>query len=178
MINSLVNMSDTHKEWSDSHAPLAYLITFRTYGTWLHGDERGSVDRTHNRYGDSLIPRNERWLKHNRQSMSRSPVRLNAQKREAVEQGIRETCSVRKWTLWTLNVRSNHVHAVVTAFCHSNQVMNAFKANATRKLREAGLCRVNEKPWVRGGSKKYLWTERELHNAIAYVMYDQGEPLT
>jgi hypothetical protein len=55
--------------------------------------------------------------------------------------------------------------------------MNTFKANATRKLREAGLCRANEKPWVRGGSKKYLWTERELNNAIAYVMYEQGEPL-
>jgi hypothetical protein len=28
--------------------PLAYLITFRCYGTWLHGDDRGSVDREHN----------------------------------------------------------------------------------------------------------------------------------
>jgi len=26
----------------------AYLITFTTYGTWVHGDERGSVDREHN----------------------------------------------------------------------------------------------------------------------------------
>jgi hypothetical protein len=31
-----------------SDGPLAYLITFPTYGTWLHGDERGSVDRDHN----------------------------------------------------------------------------------------------------------------------------------
>ena len=31
--------------------PLAYLITFRTYGTWLHGDARGSVDREHNVFG-------------------------------------------------------------------------------------------------------------------------------
>ena len=170
-------MSGSHIEFNDSHVPAAYLITFRTYGTWLHGDERGSVDRTHNRYGDSLIGGNERWRKHNRESMKRSPVRLNADKREAVEEGIQETCSRRKWTLWSLNVRSNHLHAVVTAFCNPDKVMNAFKANATRKLREAGLCGANEKPWVRGGSKKYLWTERELNNAIAYVMYDQGEPL-
>jgi hypothetical protein len=27
------------------------------------------------------------------------------------------------------------------------------------------------------GSKRYLWTEKELVDAIAYVMYDQGEPL-
>ena len=32
-------------------------------------------------------------------------------------------------------------------------------------------------PWDRGGSKKYLWTDKELANAIAYVQYDQGEPL-
>jgi hypothetical protein len=23
--------------------PLAYFITLRTYGTWLHGDDRGTV---------------------------------------------------------------------------------------------------------------------------------------
>jgi len=36
--------------WNDTDIPLAYLITFRCYGTWLHGDERGSVDRFHNQY--------------------------------------------------------------------------------------------------------------------------------
>ena len=28
--------------------PCAYIITCRTYGTWLHGDSRTSVDRKHN----------------------------------------------------------------------------------------------------------------------------------
>jgi hypothetical protein len=36
--------------WNDTDLPLGYLITFRCYGTWLHGDERGSIDRFHNRY--------------------------------------------------------------------------------------------------------------------------------
>ena len=26
----------------------SYFLTFTTYGTWLHGDTRGSVDREHN----------------------------------------------------------------------------------------------------------------------------------
>lgn len=30
---------------SSAGQPLAYFITWRTYGTWLHGDERGSVQR-------------------------------------------------------------------------------------------------------------------------------------
>ena len=27
------------------------------------------------------------------------------------------------------------------------------------------------------GSKKYLWTEKEVNDAVAYVEYDQGLPL-
>jgi len=32
-------------------------------------------------------------------------------------------------------------------------------------------------PWAQGGSKRYLWTEGQLVNAIAYVHDDQVEPL-
>jgi hypothetical protein len=49
-------MSPTHLEFSA--APLAYLITFNTYGSWLHGDRRGSVDRFHNRYGTPRVGAN------------------------------------------------------------------------------------------------------------------------
>src|SRR2546428_5625205 len=31
--------------WNDTDIPLAFLITFRCYGTWLHGDDRGSVNQ-------------------------------------------------------------------------------------------------------------------------------------
>jgi hypothetical protein len=48
--------------------PLAFLITFRCYGTWLHGDERGAVDRSsYHRYGTpDMLPikgysRMRRW---------------------------------------------------------------------------------------------------------------------
>ena len=40
--------------------PLAYLITFTTYGTWRHGDERGSVDRAHNAYRTPHLAHNQR----------------------------------------------------------------------------------------------------------------------
>ncbi len=165
------------QEFNDSHIPLAYLITFRSYGTWLHGDKRGAVDRAHNRYDMPRIPANQSWQEYNEHLLKRSPVKLNLRKRAAVEEAVRETCLTRNWTLWAINVRSNHVHAIVTASCRPDQVLNAFKANATRRLRKVGCCGDNEKPWVRGGSKKYLWTENQLNNAIAYVMYDQGEPL-
>lgn len=31
--------------------PVAYFITFTTYGTWLQGRDPGWVDRQHNQYG-------------------------------------------------------------------------------------------------------------------------------
>ena len=33
------------RDFDENEFPLAYLITFRCYGTWVHGDERGSMDR-------------------------------------------------------------------------------------------------------------------------------------
>ena len=37
---------------------LGYLITFHTHGSWLHGAERGSVDREHNSYDTPFLPIN------------------------------------------------------------------------------------------------------------------------
>ena len=48
--------------WNDTDTALAYLISFRTYGTWLHGDKRGSVDRFHNRYCSPYLPPNKKWI--------------------------------------------------------------------------------------------------------------------
>lgn len=86
---------------------------------------------------------------------------------------IKQNCELRKWTLWVANVRTNHVHIVVTAPLAPTRVMNAFKANATRRLRETGLWNSEHSPWAYGGSKRYLWNDEELAGAIAYVKYGQ-----
>lgn len=165
------------REYRDEHVPLAYLITFRAYGTWLHGDKRGSVDRFHNRFGTPLIAPNECWRKYNHGSLTHSPVKLRSRQRALVKEAIRETCKIRKWEFWATNVRTNHVHTVVGADCNPETILIAFKANATRKLREAGCWRSRRTPWVGRGSKRYLWTESDVINAVEYVEYDQGEPL-
>ena len=170
-------MSNARTEFNNEHIPFGYLITFRTYGTWLHDDTRESVDRFHNRYGSEFIPPNERWRNYNLRGLSQQPVKLGARRRAAVEAAIRETCKIRRWGLWAINIRTNHVHCVVSALCKPDKILAAFKANATRRLREERCWNSTRSPWVERGSKKYLWTERELINAVTYVEYDQGEPL-
>ena len=170
-------MRDPHTDPYSECIPLGYLITFRAHGTWLHGDARGSVDRFHNRYGTPDIPPNEGWHRHNERVMRLAPVTLNSISREAIDHAISETCELRKWRLHAANVRTNHVHVVVSAGCHPEVVLRALKANATRKMREAGCWTSDEPPWARKGSKRWLWTYNQLQAAIAYVVDGQGVPL-
>jgi REP element-mobilizing transposase RayT len=163
--------------WNDTDTPLAYFISFRTYGTWLHGDKRGSIDRFHNKYGSPYIPPNEKWHRYNQRRLKTKPLILGAQQRQVIEEAIRETCKIRKWSLLAFNVRTNHVHTVVWFGPDPEVVLNAFKANATRKLREAGLWLHAFSPWARKGSKPRLWNERSVERAINYVLYGQGDDL-
>ena len=156
--------------------PLAFLITFRTYGTWLHGDERGAVDRrNYHRYGTPAMPANSRLFADEKATLKHSPVVLDRLQRSATEAAIREVCARRGYSLHAINVRTNHVHSVVTAPCKPEHVIEAFKAYATRKLREANLIKREIRPWARHGSTVYLWTEEQLNRAIVYVLEDQGE---
>lgn len=161
--------------WNDTDIPLAYLITFRCYGTWLHGDERGSTDRFHNVYKTPHIPQDHRWHDYNRRRLNSEPLVLTTHQRETVESAIRDVCLHRRWHLYALNVRTNHVHVVVAiGAIRPERALNAFKAYATRRLRERNQWRESHSPWADKGSNRYLWTERSLGLAIEYVIHGQG----
>jgi REP element-mobilizing transposase RayT len=163
--------------WNDTEIPLAYFISFRTASTWLHGDRRGSIDRFHNRYGSPYLPPNERWLHYNQNRLRAKPLILEGRQRGTIKSAIRETCQIRKWNLLALNARTNHVHVVVRADRDPDSVLVAFKANGTRKLREEGLWTLPFSPWARKGSRRNLWNERSVANAIDYVLNGQGDDL-
>jgi len=164
--------------WNDTDIPLAFLITFRCYGTWLHGDERGSVNRFRNQYKSPRLPPEKKWLGTNTQRLKGEIVILDAAQRGCVEAAARETCEIRQWHLHALNVRTNHVHLVVSIGEKKPEIaLNAFKANATRKMREAGCWQSERSPWVDKGSKRYLWNERSIALAVDYVIGGRGDDL-
>jgi REP element-mobilizing transposase RayT len=166
------------KMWNDTDTALAYLVTFRCYGTWLHGDERGSVDRAHNQFGTPYMLADERQRRRGAQTLKSEPVFLDASRRECVESAIRETCLLRGWRLRALSVRTNHVHTVVSiGTTPPERALNAFKANATRHLRQRGQWNERHSPWVDKGSRRFLWNERSIERAVEYVLNGQGEEL-
>lgn len=165
-------------DFQDRSTPLAFLITFRCYGTWLHGDERGSVGRSgSNRYNEPQIQPNVTLLEIDERDQRSGSFTLGAAHREIVRKAIREVCDVRGYHLYALNVRTNHVHSVVSNKAKVERMMDSFKAYSTRSLRAAGLIDAGLKPWSRHGSTRYLWTEEHIDAASDYVINGQGGEL-
>jgi REP element-mobilizing transposase RayT len=164
--------------WNDTDIPLAVFFTFRCYGTWLHGDERGAVDRHNNIYKNPRILANDNCQKFNEKQLKFPAVKLNAAERKSVERAIGETCEKRRWSLLALNVRTNHVHAVIAIGSNgAESALIALKANATRHLREDRLWNHGHTPWAKKGSKRKLWNEKSIWEATNYVLNGQGDEL-
>ena len=154
------------------------MITFRCYGTWLHGDERGSTNRFNNKYQTPHLEANVIWENQNKAKLKFEAVTLDSQQREIVEKTIREVCKFRDWVLHAINVRTNHVHTVISTGNYSaDAALNAFKAYSTRKLKESNCWKFSHSPWSNKGSKRFLWNEKSLEVAIEYVISGQGGEL-
>ena len=157
--------------------PFGYLITFRTYGTWLHGDSRGSVDSDHRAYGTNLLPPNRAWEREAARKLDGKPVTLNTAGRVVVERTVAEVCAAKEWTLHAVHARTNHVHVVASAPEPPERLLNTLKSWCTRRLRESD-CPVGVKRiWSRHGSTQYLWNDQALREACRYAMESQGEAL-
>jgi hypothetical protein len=152
---------------------LAYFITFRTYGSWLHGDERGSVDDRHNVPGSPRLQPNQRWRVAAEVLLEGPPMLFGDRERMACEQSIRETCAYRRWKLRAVNVRTNHVHLVVSADVLPERVMRDLKAYATRALRQSGLVDENRRVWARHGSTRMIYTPEGVERACVYTLEQQ-----
>ena len=149
-----------------------YFITWTTYGTWLPGDIRGWV-----KSGMSGIQPPDPYLEQQaRESMAGPAVLLTPQQRELVDKTIRDHCRIRGWQLHAINVRTNHVHVVVTADCDPQVVMDQFKAWCSRKLSDqAGLVeqvakKAGRRRWfTEGGDIEGIEDEAYFANAVHYV---------
>jgi len=157
-----------------SDAPLAYFLTFRCYATWLHGDARGSMSKRANAPGEPPIAPNPTLEAAERRSAG-PPGHLDTPSRACVEQAILEVVQARGWGLHALNVRTNHVHLVVSGIEPPERMLVTLKGWATRRLRSDGLIEARARVWSRHGSTRYLWTDEEVERACQYVKDGQGD---
>ena len=156
--------------------PLAFFLTWTTYGSWLPGDDRGWVDGR----GTLHAPEPLRAAVARRE-MAEESVTFDRSQRVAVEAAIVTHSHVRGWHLHALQCRLQHVHVVVTAVDrHPADVMTQLKSWCTRALKKIADSRgaaPRTRWWTEGGSKRRIFHEGDLASVVAYVKECQGVPI-
>lgn len=109
--------------------------------------------------------------------MAQPPFVLDDDQRASAAATITEVCAFRGWTLHAINVRTNHVHMLVSSDGPPEIVMNTCKAWATRRLREQSLVGPGVRVWTRHGSTRLARDENAFRRIAEYIIEGQGSDL-
>lgn len=106
-----------------SDEPIAYFLTWSTYGTWLPGDARGWVEYRHGFQLPDPILELECAAR-----MTEDACRLAPHQRERIHKQVAETCEHKQWLLHAVNCRTNHLHVVLSSPAHPKIIREQLKA--------------------------------------------------
>jgi REP element-mobilizing transposase RayT len=173
---------------------LTWLLTNTTYGTWLPGDDRGSVtsvrDRRpsdpaittrleHDRPGEPWEPNLPGLRRSARTQMKGPPIYLTLPQAETLLAQFLETAEHRGWVMLAASIMANHYHLVIQASedGRADRILADLKAYATRKLSSVYGAPASETWWTGKGSKRWLRDDRAVADGTSYVLYKQPRPL-
>jgi REP element-mobilizing transposase RayT len=146
--------------------PIAFFLTWPTYGTWLPGDQRGWVEYHHG----WQLPAPALELE-SKCRMTEDVCKLSMPQRNLCELQVYETCKFRNWQVYAVNCRSNHMHLAIGASnTNPKKIRKDIKAWCTRRLRAADDRR---NWWAERGSIRYIWNEDSLATVIEYITQGQ-----
>jgi REP element-mobilizing transposase RayT len=157
--------------------PIAFFLTWSTYGTWLPGDGRGWVEYRHGFKLPDPILKLECAAR-----MSEDACRLAPDPRDCVNQQVLETCLHKDWLLHAVNCRSNHIHVVLSSPAQPRVIREQLKAWCTRRLNEqqaeSGVPERQRRKnwWTERGSIRWIFNDADLAAAIDYVVNQQENP--
>lgn len=171
-----------------------WLFTNTTYGTWLPGNERGSVTSVRDPRADELVEGSR--LEHDQYGtpwegyipgilssaaslLKCPPIFLTLSHAEILLAQFQETAKYRKRTLHAVSIMPNHWHMMLTVpgDPDPDRVLTDIKAYGSRALnREFGKPASNTW-WTMRGSKRKLATDAALAGAINYTLFKQPNPL-
>ncbi|MEZ6139138.1 MAG: transposase [Zavarzinella sp.] len=151
---------------------MIYHIIWTTYGTWLHGDERGSLKK-----GIPIIqPPDPSVVEAMRTKMTAEKVLLSKSQQLIVTDTIVEVCKWKQWQLFALAVVVNHVHIVLASDKEGKQTHNQLKAWCSRRLTETltehNIKQGFEQPkkwFTERGYIRIIENETYLEEAVKYV---------
>ncbi len=156
--------------------PLAYHITFETYGTRLHGDPKGTVDRSMNRYGDPIIGSDhKRWIREI-ELLKFPSVNFDLSHRQYAESLIPSICQTGGWIYHIAAVGVDHIPVLLTADAEGTVVRKWFKRWLGEELSEKWPLSTGQTFWSEGGSVKWVWNEDYFHAIHRYILHQRTTP--
>jgi hypothetical protein len=139
-----------------------------TFGTWLHGDPRGSW------FEGRLIGPDSYLEAAARASMSSDAVILSATEQLLVANALGEIVIAQKHRVYAASVQATHIHLVfaplrenITPAIARLKRRSAMEVLARR--RDLGLSPVPRTLWTAGKFPRFIFDESHLANAIEYV---------
>jgi REP element-mobilizing transposase RayT len=149
--------------------PLAYHITWGTYGTRLHGDDRGTVSRAENQFGDPLIGATPDWEKMESHLLRFPPIILTIEQRCFVEDAFESICQRGKWQPIVVAAAGDHVHTAMSADVDGKDIRKWLKRWLSEGLSARWPLAAGQVWWAECGSVKWVWDDRYLQRVTNYV---------
>jgi hypothetical protein len=165
------------RDESMPNEPLAYFITFHTYGN--RAPDGTAVPVGYEPTPDSTPPQepeDESPVVGVPPGL-RDPYALDLPRRQIVCHAIVDECRFRGWTLHAVHVRTKKVLLVVTAPQVNEFVMRSIKAFASQYLDRKRYDTPDRKRWEKYGTTLNLWTEAELAEKVEYTLNGLGTPM-
>jgi REP element-mobilizing transposase RayT len=158
-------------------------ITWGTYGARLHGGERPTVDRDHNRPHDAVIGRDERRERFERSRMGdRPPVLLTDEQRSFIEATVPQLCERGGWSyrIGAAGPERDHVHVLRDAppHVHGTRIRRWLKTWLTEALDVRWSRPPAGRWWAECGSTKTVKDDRYLNNAFIYIRDQRATPFS
>jgi len=149
--------------------PLAYHITFGTYGTRLHGDPRGTVDRRRNEPEAPIVGRQDAWRRLEAGRLKHPPIVLNESQRRHAESVLPDICKRGGWACRRCACGPDHVHVLLSARTEGAAVRRRLKRWLGEALSARWPLPAGASWWADSGSVRWVWDEEYLRNVANYL---------
>ena len=160
-----------------ANTPLAYHITVGTYGMRLHGDPRGTVDRTNNRPGDPILGRDEDWQHEERSLLKFDPIVLAAPQRVFIEGIVPAICERGGWDYHIAAARLDHVHVELSSPNDGQIIRQLVKRWLSEELSTRWPLPSGAVWWAECGSVKWVWEQCYFQNVYDYIRRQRTSPM-
>ena len=146
-------------------------ITFGTYGTRLHGDDRPTVDSQHHKRGEPFVPADPARQAAEAQRMKYPPVNPGNEQSRFIEPLIPGICERGGWTHRLSAAGRNHVHVLldIDRSIHGDKARRLIKRWVGQALSERWRRPAGASWWAEQGSSTAIHDQAHLNNAFNYI---------